>query len=73
MSSGLSPRWRVGTGFRPQQLFVWRRQVRDHVPAASFANWATAAEIENLIGMVVIRVRGAADVRMLMFAQSRLA
>jgi transposase len=24
-------------GVRPQQLFAWRKQVRDHVPAASFA------------------------------------
>jgi transposase len=24
-------------GIRPQQLFAWRKQVRDHVPAASFA------------------------------------
>ena len=70
-------------GIRPQQLFAWRKQVRDHVPAAGFApvvvetappalpsppphaNGATAAEIEIAIGMVVIRVRGAADVKML--------
>jgi len=70
-------------GIRPQQLFAWRRQVRDHVPTASFApvvvemappalpsapphaNGATAAEIEIAIGMVVIRVRGAADIKML--------
>jgi transposase len=24
-------------GIRPQQLFAWRKQVRDHVPATSFA------------------------------------
>ncbi|HZQ45095.1 MAG TPA: transposase [Acidobacteriaceae bacterium] len=24
-------------GIRPQQLFAWRKQVRDHVPTASFA------------------------------------
>src|SRR5262249_1051687 len=24
-------------GIRPQQLFSWRKQVRDHMPAASFA------------------------------------
>ena len=24
-------------GVRPQQLFAWRKQVRDHVPGASFA------------------------------------
>jgi transposase len=70
-------------GIRPQQLFAWRRQVRDHVPAARFApvvveaatptlppplpysNGATPAEIEITIGMVVIRVRGAANVKML--------
>jgi transposase len=68
-------------GIRPQQLFAWRKQVRDHVPTASFApvvvemappalpspppHGATAAEIEIAIGMVVIRVRGAADVKML--------
>jgi transposase len=70
-------------GIRPQQLFAWRRQVRDHVPAARFApvvvemappalpsapphaSGAAAADIEIAIGMVVIRVRGAADVKML--------
>jgi transposase len=70
-------------GVRPQQLFAWRKQVRDHVPAASFApvvveaatpalplplphsKGAAPAEIDITIGMVVIRVRGAADVKML--------
>lgn len=69
-------------GVRPQQLFAWRKQVRDHVPAAGFApvvvepapalpspplhaNGATAAEIEIAIGMVVIRVRGPTDVKIL--------
>lgn len=70
-------------GIRPQQLFAWRKQVRDHVPTASFApvvveaatsalppplphsNGAAPAEIEITIGMAVIRVRGAADVKML--------
>ena len=70
-------------GIRPQQLFAWRKQVRDHVPTASFApvvvdaaapalpsppphsNGAVPAEIDITIGMVVIRVRGAADVKML--------
>jgi transposase len=70
-------------GIRPQQLFAWRKQVRDHVPAVNFApvvveaampalpspqphaGGATAADIEISIGMVVVRVRGAADVKML--------
>jgi transposase len=70
-------------GIRPQQLFAWRKQVRDRVPAASFApvvvdattpalpsplphsNVAAPAEIEITVGMVVIRVRGTADVKML--------
>jgi len=69
-------------GIRPQQLFAWRKQVRDHVPAASFApvvvdaatalpsplphsNTAAPSEIEIAVGMAVICVRGAVDVRML--------
>ena len=74
-------------GIRPQQLFAWRKQVRDRVPAASFtpvvvdattpaltpalpsplphSNVAAPAEIEITVGMVVIRVRGTADVKML--------
>ena len=69
-------------GIRPQQLFAWRKQVRDHVPAARFApvvedarpalpppaprsNGATPSQIEITIGMAVVRVRGAADVKML--------